>query len=315
MAAGGFVIVGDPDDCAKGVQQWVDDRLRPADLQPHHQHAAHRGGRAVDGAVRPRGHPAVRQGPGALHHPVPRGGGARPRRLNDAALLGTLTECQEPGQTARAAVVQLRRPLGGGVADVSPIARPWSCGDQRRTYAELAERVNQLAHHLAVGRARAGRARRPLHAEPRRVARGDARRVQDPGRPDQPQLPLHGGELRYAARERRRAGAVVYDERDAAAEVEPVGRRQLGARARACRRATTSRPRWPRQSAEPLDDRAQRRRPLRDLHRRHHRHAQGRGVAPGGRVLRLPRRRRPDAPRRGRSSSPRRSLDRIVAGA
>ena len=73
MAAGGFVIVGDPDDCANGVQQWVDDRLRPADLQPHHQHAAHRGRRAVDGAVRPRGHPAVRQGPGALHHPLPRG--------------------------------------------------------------------------------------------------------------------------------------------------------------------------------------------------------------------------------------------------
>ena len=32
--------------------------LRPAHVQPHHQHAAHRGGRRVDGAVRPRGHPA-----------------------------------------------------------------------------------------------------------------------------------------------------------------------------------------------------------------------------------------------------------------
>ena len=81
LAEGGFAIIGDPDDCAKALRRWEEIGVDQLTLQPHHQHAPHRGGGGLDGAVRPRGHPAVRHGPGALHHPVPRSGGARPRRL------------------------------------------------------------------------------------------------------------------------------------------------------------------------------------------------------------------------------------------
>ena len=67
--------------------------LRPAHLQPHHQHAAHRGGRRVDGAVRPRGHPAVRHRPRALDHPLP----ARGRRAQ-----------ADPASSAARAAIRIR---------------------------------------------------------------------------------------------------------------------------------------------------------------------------------------------------------------
>jgi hypothetical protein len=72
----GLGVIGDPDDCARGcsVGRLGFDQLTfspttntlPTDV--------------VIGSMElfgKRGHPAVRQGPGALHHPLPpRGGGA-----------------------------------------------------------------------------------------------------------------------------------------------------------------------------------------------------------------------------------------------
>ena len=55
------------------------------------------------------------------------------------------------------------------------------------------------------------------------------------------------------------------------------------------------------------------RRPLHPLHRWHHRHAQGRGVAPRGRLLRPRRRRRPDD-RHPRAAGPRRWWRRAGGG-
>ena len=34
MAAGGFVVVGDPDDCAKGVQKWADEGFDQLTFSP-----------------------------------------------------------------------------------------------------------------------------------------------------------------------------------------------------------------------------------------------------------------------------------------
>ena len=73
MAAEGFVVIGDPDDCAKGVQKWADEGFDQLTFSPTTNTLPTDVIVQLDGAVRARGHPAVRQGPGALHHPVPRG--------------------------------------------------------------------------------------------------------------------------------------------------------------------------------------------------------------------------------------------------
>ena len=84
------------------------------------------------------------------------------------------------------------------------------------------------------------------------------------------------------------------------ARPRPVGRRWGRLRGGARRRRHPSR----------AEVAALGRRPLHRLHGRHHRHAEGRRVAPGGRLLRLLRRRRLDADRT-RSPSPPQILDRI----
>ena len=77
----GMVVVGDPDDCAKAVQRWVDIGADQICFSPTTNNMGQDADHRVDGAVRQRGHPAVRHRPGAPHHPHARGRGRpRPRR-------------------------------------------------------------------------------------------------------------------------------------------------------------------------------------------------------------------------------------------
>ena len=154
--------------------------------------------------------------------------------------------------------------------------------------------------------------RRALPAQRRRLRRGDAGGVHAPGRADQHQLPLR----------RRRAGPPGQRLGLGRAPVPPVAVGSGGRRPRPgagrCGRCSSSTTSWTRAATGPpvpgevaLRRRARRgvaraargrgshrRRPLHHVHRRHDRPAEGRRVAPGGRVLQLHGRRRPVPPRR-----------------
>ena len=163
-------------------------------------------------------------------------------------------------------------------------------------------------------RRRARRPRRHLPDQRSRVPRGDVRRLQAAGGADQRELPLRRRRAALPVRRRRTWSAVVHG------SSSPTRSRRSRPRCRRIRftisvsdgpalppatTRTRSRPQSPDRDFGPRSER----RPLRHLHRRHHRHAQGRGVAAGGRVLRLHRWRRPDAPQRsgrraGRAARP-----------
>src|SRR5690606_6546976 len=110
-------------------------------------HAPHRGRHRVDGAVRARGHPPLRQGSGALHDQVPSRGGGPPLRLSRrhssrGTDSGGLAMSTVPRTFNMADVWEM-------AADAVPEREALVVGEQRRTYAQLEERANRLAHHLA----------------------------------------------------------------------------------------------------------------------------------------------------------------------
>ncbi len=76
-------------------------------------------------------------------------------------------------------------------ADTIPDRPRSSAGAATRTYAELDERANRFGQPPVAAGIVTGEHIAMLAMEPDRVARSDARRVQGPGRADQPQLPLH----------------------------------------------------------------------------------------------------------------------------
>ena len=76
-------------------------------------------------------------------------------------------------------------------------------GDTRRTFAELEDRSNRLAHHLARRRDQGRRPRGDLRLQRRRVGRGDDRALQDPRRPGERQLPLRRERAALPLRQRR----------------------------------------------------------------------------------------------------------------
>ena len=185
----------------------------------------------------------------------------------------------------------------------SATASTSSCEGKRRTYAEMEERANRLAHHLAahgigpgdhvgiyaynsvewvetlwaVFKIRAvwvninyryveDELALPLRQRRPQGARLPAR-VRAPGRAAcSTALPMLAPLDRHRGRQRRRP--------------------------RRARLGRTSRTRWPSGSPERDFAPALRRRPLHPLHRRHDGHAQGRGLAPRGRLLRARRRHR-----------------------
>ena len=162
-------------------------------------------------------------------------------------------------------------------------------------------RANQLAHYLGRPRDRAGRPCRDLRLQLGRVGRDRLGRVQVAGDLDQHQLPLRQGRAALSADQCQPAGARlparVLAARDRAPPRTPPtaprdrdrGRQRRRARAR--RRPLRGRVRRPVERAGLRS--ALGRRPLHPLHRRHDRHAQGRGVAARGRLLRAGRRHRP----------------------
>src|SRR4029453_13038140 len=91
------------------------------------QHPAHRGGGVVDGAVRPRCDPRVRQGPRALDDPLPPGGRGPPRVVSGF----NFADAWEVA------------------ADAVPEREALIVGDRRLTYAALEDRANRLGHHLS----------------------------------------------------------------------------------------------------------------------------------------------------------------------
>ena len=174
----------------------------------------------------------------------------------------------------------------------------------------MEERANRLAHHLAAHGVGPGDHVGIYALQLRRVGRDAVGRLQAPRRVDQHQLPLRRGRARLPLRQRRPEGARL-----------PARVRAAGARAcsTACRCSTHSiviedgsgadlaglgsvdyEDAMAERLARARLRAALRRRPLHPLHRRHDRHAQGRRVAPRGRVLRARRRHRPGHERAGR---------------
>ena len=68
----GAAIVGTPDDCAAGLQKWVDVGVDQVIMGPSGSTYDPRAARAHGEALRRRGHSAVRQGSRALDVEVPR---------------------------------------------------------------------------------------------------------------------------------------------------------------------------------------------------------------------------------------------------
>ena len=75
----GAAIVGTPDDCAEGIQKWVDIGVDQLIMGPSGSTYPHELLERDGHAVRRRGDPALRQGPRALDQPLPPGGGGPSR--------------------------------------------------------------------------------------------------------------------------------------------------------------------------------------------------------------------------------------------
>ena len=209
------------------------------------------------------------------------------------------------------------------LADAVPDREMLVCGDVRRTFGEVREPEpgagglpRRAGGRPAPGAGRAGAVgERPGRRGPRaqqrpRVHRGDARRVPGPGGAVQRQPALPPGRARVAARTTsgRAPSSTTARYGPLLAEVRRAGRprpRSTSTTARASRRCRAARA-YEAAVATPVGAaaRAVARRPLPGLHRRHHRPAEGRAVAPG-RHLRLGhgggrgRHRRVDRHRRG----------------
>ena len=177
-----------------------------------------------------------------------------------------------------------------------PSATAVVCGDRRLTYAELDDRANRCRARAARGSASAPATTSGCYLHNvRRAPRGDARLLQAARGADQRQLPLRRRRARVPRRRRgpRRARCASRGARGRASTspaIVEVARcasptRRPGVRGRCSprrRRRATSAP--------------VRRRPLRPLHGRHDRPAEGCGVASGGHLLRRARRREPRRP-------------------
>ena len=115
---------------------------------------AHR--RAARGVARDARHDAAARRPGPRHAALP----GRPHDLTLHQIVAYI-----PGDAGPP--VQPRRPLRARRRPLRRPRRTSSCEGERRTYAEMEERANRLAHHLAGRRRRARRPRRHLRATTR----------------------------------------------------------------------------------------------------------------------------------------------------
>ena len=206
----GMVVVGDPDDCAKAVQRWVDIGADQICFSPTTSNMGQEDDHRVDGAVRQGGHPAVRHRPGAPQHPhAPGRVDARPRppRWARPAFVTSSTRPARPDPATGSGRRHLQpgRPLGGR-------RRPRADAHRRRVrrraaHLRRARGPGQPAGQLAGRRRASARAaRRPLPHQRHRVPRGDAGLLQAPGRADQRQLPLRGRRAALPVRRCRRGG-------------------------------------------------------------------------------------------------------------
>ena len=251
---------------------------------PDDHHAALRLGHPVERAEPPLRRscdPQVRHRPGALDDPVPPGG------------------CGPPGVVSSFNMADVWEMA----ADAVPTREALVIGDRRLTYAALEERANRLAQHLSG----------------RGIGPGDHVALYLENCPEYVEAMLAAYKLRAVSinvNHRYVAGELRYllDNSDSVAVITqpslagtvaavapslPALRFVADGGRRVRGRAGGGLARAP-------GGRAQRRRPLHHLHRRHHRPAQGRGVAPRRRLLRLHGRRRP-VPAGGRGHPARRA--------
>ena len=186
------------------------------------------------------------------------------------------------------------------VAEAVPDRLAIVAGGTRYTFRQFDERTNQVARALLELGVEPG-AKVAMYSWNRAewadvVLRG----VQGAGRADQHQLPLRRPRARVHPRELRRRG----DRSSSAASPRWWPRSCRSSRrsrppssSRTAPTRTPARPSTTTSSSTasdtgPLGEPALGRRPLLPLHRRHHRHAQGRDVAPRGHLLRRAGRRR-----------------------
>ena len=201
LSAEGYIAVGDPDDCARSVQRWVDLGFDQLTFSPTTNTLPTE---VVVGSMELFGREVIPQFDTDPEHSTTRyrrGGGqaGRERRAGPAADDRGGRDVGAPASFNMADVWEM-------AADAVPEREALVVGDQRRSYAELEDRANRLAHHLAGPGRRPRRPRGALPRELHRVPRGDARGLEAAGRPDQRQPPLRGRRAALPARQQRLGG-------------------------------------------------------------------------------------------------------------
>ena len=160
-------------------------------------------------------------------------------------------------------------------------------GDRRVTWRQFDDRAARLAAAFTAAGLQAGLEGRVVSLQQQRVQRGRVRDVQAARRARERELPLPRGRAGVPPRQLRRRGAAVPRRaRRRVAKVHAPGDRREALDPGRRRRAAPGlrgRLRGAHRRARPdAAHRAQRRRPLLPVHRRHHGHAEGRDVAQRG---------------------------------
>ena len=138
----GFVIVGDPDDCARAIQRWVDIGVDQLTFSPTTNTLPTE---VVVASMELFGREVIPQFDKDPVHST-----TRYREQRRASRLATSDDVSDSGDGGPVPQSFNFADLWEAVCAAGRRARRrWCAATQRRTYAELAARANRLAHHLA----------------------------------------------------------------------------------------------------------------------------------------------------------------------